>query len=77
MTIGARTGMPETKIDREALQNRFFQTFYDPAFDNVKPELGRALELAWNSYEEGRKALKPRFPSYPGVDPRWSARHFR
>jgi multimeric flavodoxin WrbA len=56
MTSDVRKGMPETKVDKEAFRRRFYQAFYDPAFDTVKPELDRAMELAWNAYEEGRKA---------------------
>jgi multimeric flavodoxin WrbA len=69
MTIDVRKGMPEARIDKQAFRQRFFRNFDDPAFDQVKPELDRALELAWNAYEEGRKAPRTR-PAGPGfADP--------
>jgi hypothetical protein len=62
MTSDVRKGMPETQIDKEAFRKRFLQAFYDPAFDKAKPELDRAMELAWNAYEEGRKAPRTCLP---------------
>jgi hypothetical protein len=50
--------MPQTPIDKETFRKRFFQGFYDPAFDTMKRELDRALELAWNAYEEGTQGAR-------------------
>jgi hypothetical protein len=33
------------------------QRFYDPAFDNVRAELERVFEHAWDGYSVYRKSL--------------------
>jgi multimeric flavodoxin WrbA len=37
-------------------RRRFFERFYDPAFDEVKSELDKVCELAWDGYIKYRKS---------------------
>ena len=41
-------------------RQRFFERFYDPAFDAVKAELDKVCDIAWNGYIEYRKSPRTR-----------------
>ena len=56
MDVDIRKGMPCLHIDKEEFRQRFFAQFYDPAFAAIGEELERAFEIAWQAYEESRKA---------------------
>ena len=43
-------------LKREEFRRRFFERFYDPAFDAVQPELEKVCELAWEGYIGYRKS---------------------
>jgi len=43
-------------LTREAFRERFFERFYDPAFDDVKAELDKICERAWDGYIKYRKS---------------------
>ena len=43
-------------LTREEFRRRFFERFYDPAFDEVKGELEKVCELAWDGYIKYRKS---------------------
>ena len=43
-------------LTREQFRSRFFERFYDPAFDEVKAELEKVFELAWDGYIKYRKS---------------------
>src|SRR5687767_15453928 len=56
-------------LKREEFRRRFFERFYDPAFDEVKPELEKVFERAWDGYIRYRKSPHTR-PAGPGfADP--------
>jgi len=42
-------------LTREQFRERFFARFYDPAFDDIKPELEKVFERAWDGYINYRK----------------------
>ena len=43
-------------LTREQFRSRFFERFYDPAFDAVRSELEKVCEIAWDGYIKYRKA---------------------
>ena len=43
-------------LTREEFRRRFFERFYDPAFDEVKGELEKVFEHAWDGYIKYRKS---------------------
>jgi multimeric flavodoxin WrbA len=43
-------------LTREQFRARFYERFYDPAFDDVKPELEKVFERAWDGYIQYRKS---------------------
>ena len=51
-----REGMPSPKLDRQTFLRRYAERFYDPAFDAVRVQIDAIAEIAWQAYDEGRKA---------------------
>lgn len=51
-----REGMPATKLEKAAFTQRYHSQFFDPAFDEVRPELDRVAEIAWLNYVDSRKS---------------------
>ena len=43
-------------LTKAQFRERFLARFYDPAFDEVKPELERVFEKAWDGYIGYRKS---------------------
>jgi multimeric flavodoxin WrbA len=64
MAITVRKGMPDVHLTREAFTARFRERFYDPAFEQLQPELRRILDAAWEAYDEYRKSPR-RKPAGP------------
>jgi multimeric flavodoxin WrbA len=54
--INVRKGMPSVQLDKAEFKKRFLQEFYDPAFEPLKAELDKIADVAWNGYDEYRKA---------------------
>ncbi|MGZ9130657.1 MAG: hypothetical protein ACXW4Z_23000, partial [Candidatus Binatia bacterium] len=50
-------------------RERFFARFYDPAFDEVKPELERVFEKAWDGYIVYRKSPRKKPAGKGFADP--------
>ena len=68
-TPRARTGQGEVKLSREEFARRLGERFHDPAFDAVRAELERIIDVAWEGYDEYRKSPRTR-PAGPGfADP--------
>ena len=64
-------------MTREEFGGRYRETFMDPAFDGERAAIGRLEQIAWQAYEEGRKAPVTR-PIGPGAaDPRLSTKPVR
>jgi multimeric flavodoxin WrbA len=51
-----RKGQAPEPLPRGTFHLRFMQTFQDPAFQAEADSLGRLEEIAWQAYQEGRKA---------------------
>ena len=59
-------------LTKEQFRKRFYEKFYDPAYDQVRPELEKVFEVAWDGYHVYRKSprskpagkgfAEPRFP---------------
>ena len=43
-------------LTRAEFRRRFFERFYDPAFDAVQAELDKVFEIAWDGYIKYRKS---------------------
>jgi multimeric flavodoxin WrbA len=54
--IKIRKGQAGEKLDRATFHARFMDRFYDPAFKVEQDAIGRLEEIAWEAYQEGRKA---------------------
>ncbi|MBV7483804.1 flavodoxin family protein [Bordetella sp. BOR01] len=51
-----RTGQYPGPLTREAFRLRFMRRFYDPAFQAEHAALQRLEAIAWDAYQDGRKA---------------------
>lgn len=51
-----RTGQAPPPLSREAFHVQFMQVFHDPAFRAEAEAIGRIEQVAWEAYEDGRKA---------------------
>lgn len=51
-----RKGQYGGRLGREEFRRRFFERFYDPAFDAEKEALARIEAIAYAAYDDGRKA---------------------
>jgi len=56
-------------LTREEFRRRFFERFYDPAFDDVQAELEKVFERAWDGYRHSRKAPRTRAAGAEFADP--------
>jgi multimeric flavodoxin WrbA len=51
-----RTGQAAPKLPRDEFRLRFMQAFYDPAYAGEQVAIDRLEAIAWDAYQEGRKA---------------------
>jgi hypothetical protein len=56
MTPTVRKLTQYVPLTREEFRSRFFERFYDPTFDEVRAELDRICERAWDGYTKYRKS---------------------
>ena len=81
MTMDPRKGMPDPHLTKDVFKSRFFASHSDPAFDTLALELGQAFEVAWQAYEDARKAPRTRPAGSGFTDPayemsvEWLAAH--
>src|SRR5918999_2245018 len=64
-----RKGMPSTQLTKEQFRARFLARFFDPAFDPLGPELEHVLDVAWDAYDNYRKAPHTRAAGSGFADP--------
>ncbi|MEZ4410497.1 MAG: NAD(P)H-dependent oxidoreductase [Polyangiales bacterium] len=55
-TPTVREGQGPERLDRDEFSRRFRQRFFDPAFDVEREAIGRLEAIAWEAYQDGRKA---------------------
>jgi len=64
-----RLGQAPEPLDRTEFHTRHAVRFYDPAFDTEREAIARLEQIAWEAYQEGRKAPRSK-PAGPGfADP--------
>ena len=70
--IKVRKGMPSVALSKTEFTRRLRERFYDPAFEALKPEIERLIEVAWNGYHIYRKSprTRPAGPRY--ADPKYN-----
>jgi len=56
-------------LSREEFRRRFFERFYDPAFDDLRAELEKVCERAWDGYIEYRKSPRTQAAGAEFADP--------
>jgi hypothetical protein len=64
-----RKGQGDVKLSREEFVRRLGERFYDPAYDSVRAEIDRIIEVAWTSYSEYHKSPRTRKPGPGFADP--------
>ena len=55
-----RKGQTDVKLTREEFERRYRERFYDPAFDAVRAEIDRVVDVAWTAYDEYHKSPRRR-----------------
>jgi len=53
--IEPRTGMPDVQITKDEFTRRFWNRFFDPAFDAHKEAIQAVIDTAWDGYDVYRK----------------------
>lgn len=61
--------MPSPKLAEDEFIRRYMLQFVDPAFDPVRPALQAAATIAWQNYDQGRKAPITRKAGAEFADP--------
>lgn len=51
-----RKGQAPAPLARDAFHRRFMQAFFDPAYQGESATLDRLEQVAWDAYQQGRKA---------------------
>jgi len=54
--IEARTGQTQGRLSREVFRERFLLRYVDPAYDSERAAILRLEAIAWDAYQQGRKA---------------------
>jgi multimeric flavodoxin WrbA len=68
-TPEVRKGQGSVQLSRDEFAHRYRWQFHDPAFEAVRAEIDRVLDVAWPAYDEYRKSPRAR-PAGPGyADP--------
>lgn len=71
MPATIRLGQAPATLSREVFAERFRERFYDPAFEREAEAIGRLEAIAWEAYEEGRKAPRTRKAGEGFADPQY------
>ena len=64
-----RKGMPSPQLKEADFRKRFLSQFADPAFQPLKAELDKVADVAWDGYNEARKAPNTRKAGKGYADP--------
>jgi multimeric flavodoxin WrbA len=68
-TPRVRKGQGDVKLSREEFVRRLGERFYDPAFDAVRGEIDRVMQIAWEGYDEYRRSPRTRKAGPGFADP--------
>lgn len=66
-----RKGQAPAVLSREVFHERFMESFMDPAFQAEEKALSRVEQIAWQAYQEGRKAPRTRKAGPGYADPEY------
>jgi multimeric flavodoxin WrbA len=69
LSPSVRKGQGEVKLARDEFVRRLGERFYDPAFDGVRGEIDRIIEVAWKTYDEYHKSPRKRKAGPGFADP--------
>jgi multimeric flavodoxin WrbA len=69
MPPDVRQGQAPDPHPREVFRQRFRSRFFDPAFDAERDALDRIEQIAWEAFEQGRKAPRTRKAGPGFADP--------
>jgi multimeric flavodoxin WrbA len=61
--------MPSVALDKAEFARRMRRRFHDPAFTSVEQEIDRIIEVAWDGYDESRKAPRTKPAGARYADP--------
>src|SRR5688500_17118299 len=64
-----RKGQGDVKLSREEFERRLSERFYDPAFDSIRAEIDRVVDVAWRNYVEYHKSPRTRKAGPGFADP--------
>jgi multimeric flavodoxin WrbA len=64
-----RKGQGDVKLSREEFRRRLGERFYDPAFDGVRAEVERVIDVAWEGYDRYRRNPRKRKAGPGFADP--------
>jgi multimeric flavodoxin WrbA len=64
-----RKDMPDVQLTREEFKRRYRARFSDPAFDAVAAQIDRIVDVAWQAYDDSRKAPRTRRAGAGYADP--------
>ncbi|MBA3644991.1 MAG: flavodoxin family protein [Gemmatimonadaceae bacterium] len=64
-----RTGQGDVKLTREEFERRLGERFYDPLFDDVRPQIDDATDPAWVSYDKYHKSPRTKRAGADFADP--------
>jgi multimeric flavodoxin WrbA len=67
--FSVRKGQGDVQLSREAFVRRLRERFYDPAFDAVRDDLERVIEVAWHCYADYHKSPRKRKAGPGFADP--------
>ena len=67
--ITIRKEMPNPQLGKDEFKRRYRARFYDPAFAPMQAEIGRLAEIAWDGYDNSRKAPSTRPAGSGFADP--------
>src|SRR5438045_1410318 len=66
-----RKGQAPAVLTRDVFHERFIQSFMDPAFRAEDVAISRLEQIAWDAYQEGRKAPSTRKAGPGYADPEY------
>ena len=69
--LEVREGSPSVKLTRDEFRARFRAQFVDPAYARVQAELAAIEAVAWDAYENKRKAPHTRKAGGEFADPEY------
>ena len=67
-----RKGQGSVQLSREEFARRYGQQFCDPAFDAVRGEIDRLIDVAWPAYDEYRKSPRTNAAGAGYADPTYA-----